>query len=130
MSYLLIVEDSQAETHLLKEAFSMHAFPGEVEIIRTGRSFLSFMDLEKSSVPKLLVMDLRLPDIDGIEILKEIKANPVFQDTPVIIRTGSHDPRDKEVCESLGILDFMIKKVGFESVEEQALKIKTYWNSL
>lgn len=130
MAYLLILEDSQAETHLLKEAFSIHEFPGEIEFIRTGRLFLSLMESEREEMPKVIVMDLRLPDIDGVEILKEIKSNPSFREIPIIIRTGSHDPRDKQVCEDLGILDFMVKKVGFDTIEEQTLMIQNYWIAL
>lgn len=75
-------------------------------------------------------MDLRLPDIDGVEILREIKENAEFKEIPIIIRTGSHDPRDEDACKNLGILDYMVKKVGFETIEEQTQIIHDYWASL
>lgn len=128
--YLLILEDSPAEAHLLREAFTIHQFPAEIVMVHSGKKFLAFIDSEKNPLPRMIVMDLRLPDHDGLEILQQIKQDATLSQIPVIIRTGSIDPRDEQTCLDLGVLDFMVKKIGFDSIEDQILSIKNHWSDL
>lgn len=127
--YILIIEDSKAETHLLLQTLKMHNFPARVRVIHSGQNALKELKSLRENLPGMILLDLRLPDIDGIEILHELKENPKTQDIPVIIRTGSHDPRDKKRCMELGVMDYMYKSMEFESVEQQVLSLNQHWDS-
>ena len=105
--YILIIEDSKAETHLLLQTLKMHNFPARVRVMHSGQDALMELSSLKGNLPGMIVLDLRLQDIDGIEILNELKKDPETAIIPVIIRTGSHDPRDKKRSIELGVIDYM-----------------------
>lgn len=127
--YILVIEDSKAETHLLLQTLKMHNFPARVRVMHSGQDALKELKSLHEDFPGMILLDLRLPDIDGIEILREIKANSKTQHIPVIIRTGSHDPRDKKRCMELGVMDYMYKSMEYESVEQQVLRLNQHWDS-
>ena len=127
--YILIIEDSKAETHLLLQTLKMHNFPARVRVIHSGQNALRELAAMEKNFPGLILLDLRLPDLDGIEILHELKNKAETKDIPVIIRTGSHDPRDKKKCLELGVMDYMYKSMEFESVEQQVLSLNRHWDS-
>jgi len=127
--YILIIEDSKAETHLLLQTLKMHNFPARVRVIHSGQDALKELSSLKGNLPGMILLDLRLQDIDGIEILHELKKDPETEAIPVIIRTGSHDPRDKKRCMELGVIDYMYKSMEFESVEQQVISLNQHWDS-
>ena len=107
----------------------MHNFPARVRVIHSGQDALKELAALEDNFPGLILLDLRLPDIDGIEILHELKNKAKTKEIPVIIRTGSHDPRDKKRCMELGVTDYMYKSMEFESVEQQVLSLNRHWDS-
>lgn len=128
--YLLILEDSIAESHLLKEAFRLNDFKGELKFIHSGKSLLSLLEHGLKEYPRIILLDLKLQDMDGIEILQWINDRSNFKDIPVIIRTVSRNPRDKQRCLDLGAHDFIIKSMDFNDLEKQVIKIADIWNAL
>jgi CheY-like chemotaxis protein len=99
--YIALIEDDEDDIHMLQECFKKYNL---IEI----RNFLSSQDfldtsLNESSLPCLLVIDLNLPDIRGIDLIDRIKAIPVLADVPIIIYTTIYSRTEKITCEDLNI---------------------------
>ena len=101
---ILIVEDDKFLRETLAKKFVTVAL--EVQVAVDGKNAL---DILKSITPDLVVLDLLLPDIDGFGVLTEMKKDPKFKDTPVIVLSNLDKPDDMQKAKGLGAKDFMVK---------------------
>jgi len=132
--YILLVEDDPDHAELTIKALKDNNVLNEVYVVRDGQEALDFMyhrgkytDKEKFSRPGLILLDIRLPKMDGLEVLKELKADPRLKSIPVIMLTTSE--RDEEIAESYGAgaNSYVVKPVEFEEFTKKIKELNLYW---
>jgi len=103
---ILLVEDSSADAHLLMEVVAKKGYAPDIHWVSDGYHALDYVfqkgRFRDAQRPDMIVLDLNLPRISGYDVLKELKDHDVFCSIPVVILTGSRDPRDYTQCKALG----------------------------
>lgn len=131
---ILLVEDNAADAELTLRALKSHNFVNNVWWVKNGREALDFMFCQEQYVgrsflnpPKLILLDLKLPKIDGIEVLRELKADERTRTIPVVMLTSSHEERDLVESYRLGVNSYIVKPVEFERFVETVSDVGFYW---
>jgi hypothetical protein len=126
---ILLVEDNPVDLDLTLRAFSAQKLSNPIDVARDGEEALAY--LEKWSkgdpFPLVILLDLKLPKISGLEVLAVIKKHPVFKTIPVVILTTSSDTTDIETAYQLGVNSYIVKPVDFGKFIEVAKQIELYW---
>jgi two-component system, response regulator len=107
---ILVVEDNADDSFLLTRQLARAHFDDCVTVIGNGQDALDFL-LHTTAIPLAVFLDLRLPGLSGIQLLEKIRQEPRIAAVPVIVMTGSVDPRDMEVCNRLGVTAYLPKPV-------------------
>jgi CheY-like chemotaxis protein len=98
---------------------------------RDGEEALEYMEKHRSpddlQVPILVLLDLRLPKIDGIEVLRQARSDPVWRQVPIVVMTTSRENSDIETAYGLGVNSYIVKPVDFLTFTEVVRSIKVYW---
>jgi two-component system response regulator len=131
---ILLVEDNPNDVMLAINAFKTANLANSVHIARDGAEALEFLfgaasnpDEELRKRPKLILLDLKLPGLDGHEVLKRIKADPRTSAIPVIILTSSAEERDVMRTYGVGANSYIVKPVDFEQFTESIRDLGSYW---
>ena len=133
-SNILLVEDEEAHAELTKRAIRKAGNANRVDIVSDGEQALDYLynrrpyaDKEEYSVPGLIILDFKLPGIDGIDVLKVIKEDPDLKRIPVIMLTTSE--RDEDIVRSYEHYanSYLTKPVGFKAFEEKIVQVDFYW---
>ena len=110
---ILVVEDDLQDSFLLTDQVVRAGLEDDVRLIRNGRDALDFL-LQVSPLPYAVFLDLKLPGLSGIALLREIRNEPRLHDLPVIVTTNSVNAHDAEMCARLGVAAFQSKPVRME----------------
>jgi len=131
---ILLVEDSQDDLDMTLRALRKANMANHIEIARDGVEALDFIFCEGAhaarkieNIPKLIMLDLKLPKIDGMEVLKRIKGDPRTKMIPVVMLTSSKEQNDVIRSYGLGGNSYIVKPVDFESFAEAVQKLGMYW---
>ena len=126
---VLLVEDNPADVDLTLRAFKRRRLSNPVEVARDGEEALAFMDRWQAGepLPMVILLDLKLPRIDGLEVLRQLKAHPEYCRIPVVVLTSSAEDRDVERAYQLGSSSYIVKPVDFEKFLQVAEQIELYW---
>ncbi|WP_457556375.1 response regulator [Candidatus Pyrohabitans sp.] len=127
---ILLVEDSQDDIELTLRAFRKNNLGNSIHIARDGREALEFLkqvEEGRAQTPGLILLDLKLPGVDGIEVLRYIKSRPSLRRIPVVMLTTSKNDRDIETCYDLGANSYIVKPVSFREFMETVKNIQLYW---
>ncbi len=126
---ILLVEDNPMDVELTVRALGRRDLRHPVEVARDGEEALQrVVDWEQGAlVPVVILLDLKLPRIDGLEVLRHLKTHPRFRAIPVVILTTSADDRDVQKAYDLGANSYIVKPVSFEKFVEVAANIEMYW---
>jgi CheY-like chemotaxis protein len=108
---ILIVEDDADDSFMLVRQLEKAQIDDHVTVVEDGQKALTFL-LAAKQLPLAIFLDLRLPGMNGLELLEKIRSNPSLQSLPVIIMTGSSDPSDVAECSRLGVTAFLEKPVS------------------
>jgi len=134
---ILLVEDNKMDIELTLDAFRKYRIGNDVQVVRTGEEALDYMlghgeygDRGKHPIPDLVLLDLKLPGLDGIDVLKEIKQRPGIRRIPIIVLTSSNDEGDRVMSYDHGANSYLVKPVDFEGFLEVVKSIETYWLTL
>ncbi|MBT0665085.1 response regulator [Geobacter pelophilus] len=118
---VLLVEDNSDDEFLALRTLKKMGF-SNVLVARDGREAISMLMGEEPAgssaqiePPEFLLLDLRLPKLDGLEVLRKLRSNGSTKDVPVYVLTSSEDPHDKEVCKQLGVVAFLPKPLTVDS---------------
>jgi len=131
---ILLVEDNPDHAELTLKALKQNNILNEVYVVNDGQEALDFMfhrgkyaDGKKFPRPGLILLDIKLPKVDGLEVLKQLKADPQFKSIPIIMLTTSD--RDEEIAESYagGANSYVVKPMDFEDFMKKVRKLKLYW---
>jgi two-component system response regulator len=110
---ILVVEDNADDSFLLTRQLARAHFEDCVTVIGNGYDALEY--LQRSSTPLAVFLDLRLPGMSGVELLDKIRQDYRLRSVPVIVMTGSLDPRDVQECDRLGVTAYLPKPVGLST---------------
>jgi len=131
---ILIVEDSPQDLELTKRALRKGNITNHIHIARDGEEALEFLfcegayaDRKSENQPKVILLDLKLPKIDGLEVLKRIKGDPRTHAIPVVVLTSSKEQRDVVESYKLGVNSYIVKPVNFEGFIKAVQDLGMYW---
>lgn len=131
---ILLVEDNPNDVKLTLHAFKTANLANTVHVARDGVEALEFLfgawpstDQEIPEKPKLILLDLKLPRLDGHEVLKRIKGDPRTSGIPVVVLTSSSEERDVMRTYEVGANSYIIKPVDFEQFTESVRDLGKYW---
>lgn len=126
---ILLVEDNPIDLDLTLRAFASRKIANKIEIARDGEEALAFLPLWDQGAPKpsVILLDLNLPKINGLEVLKILKNHPEYKTIPVVILTTSSQSSDMKTAYLLGVNSYIVKPVSFEKFMEVAMQIDLYW---
>jgi CheY-like chemotaxis protein len=122
---LLLVEDNPDDAALTKMA--LRETPTRLEIAANAQEALDYLFNNVNVAPAVVLLDLRLPDADGLEVLQRIRANDRTSLIPVVILTSSMAPDDLDRAYRAGASSFVRKPIEFERYTDQVRQIATYW---
>ena len=120
------------DVDLTKRAFARHKLTNPIEVARDGEEALSYLSRWEAGdpLPVVILLDLKLPKVDGLGVLRQIKAHPQFRTIPVVILTTSAEDHDIQTAYDLGVNSYIVKPVDFEKFLEVAAHIELYWIAL
>jgi two-component system response regulator len=131
---ILLVEDNPADAEMTLRALRRNNLANKVHWVKDGEQALDFMfrtgtyaERDPVSVPKLVMLDIKMPKVDGIEVLRRLKANENTRTVPVVVMTSSNEERDVVESYRLGVNSYIVKPVQFDSFLETVAKIGLYW---
>jgi CheY-like chemotaxis protein len=126
--YILIADDDQEDRYLLDIAFKEIASTEDIRMVENGIQVMDYLNgiSEDNFLPALIVLDLNMPVLSGIETLTRLKENNRFKDIPVIIHSTSVYEVEKEKCLKIGAADFIKKPVSFDQMVSTAKLLQQY----
>jgi CheY-like chemotaxis protein len=131
---ILLVEDNQDDMDLAQHALQRGKVANRIFVVRDGEEALDFLFCRgKYSTrsfehpPKLVLLDLKLPKVDGMEVLKQVKGDSRTRTIPVVMMTSSKEERDLVASYNLGVNSFIQKPVDFEQFRDVVRTIGLYW---
>ena len=131
---ILLVEDNPNDLELALRALKKHHLANNVIVARDGAEALDFIfgtgsyaDRQIEKIPKVVLLDLKLPKVDGLEVLRRIKADERTKTIPVVVLTSSQEERDVVDSYRLGVNSYIVKPVDFDQFIDSVSKLGLYW---
>jgi two-component system response regulator len=131
---ILLVEDNPTDAELALHALQRQKLVNRIHLVRDGAEALDFLfctgayaDRPIDRSPKVVLLDLKLPLIDGIEVLRRMKEDPRTRTIPVVVLTSSHEDRDIVESYQAGVNSYIVKPVDFEQFTEAVRQLGLYW---
>jgi len=130
---ILLAEDDPKDVELILEALGEHRLANEVVVANDGREALDYLYRvgkyagRINGNPVVLLLDLKMPKYDGIEVLRTIKSDELLKTLPVVVLTSSRESRDLRECYELGVNAYVVKPVKFPEFLDAVKKIGVFW---
>jgi CheY-like chemotaxis protein len=130
---ILLVEDSAKDVELTIEALHDHGLANEVFIARDGVEALDFLCARGKFAgrcggdPAVVLLDIKMPRMSGLELLRRVKADPQFKKVPIVMLTSSREEPDLTQCYELGVNAYVVKPVGFQEFTEAVRQVGAFW---
>jgi CheY-like chemotaxis protein len=131
---ILLVEDNQDDLDMTLRALRRGNLTNRIQIARDGAEALEFIfctgphaGRQVESTPKVILLDLKLPKIDGFEVLRRLKTDPRTRSIPVVVLTSSQEQRDVVESYDLGVNSYIVKPVDFAGFFEAVQELGMYW---
>jgi len=131
---ILLVEDNPNDVELTLHAIRKNHISNRIHVVRDGAEALEFIfctgayaERKIQETPKVILLDLKLPKVDGLEVLQRIKEDPRIQATPVVVLTSSREESDVVKSYQLGVNSYIVKPVNFKKFTEAVQQLGLYW---
>ncbi len=125
---ILLVEDNPDDAGLTIRALKKHNLSNHLLHLQDGEEALNFLfSKDLSQLPKLILLDLKMPKVDGIEVLRKLKADPDKKIIPVVVLTSSKEERDIIESYKLGVNAYIVKPVDFDKFVQAVSEIGFFW---
>ncbi len=129
---ILLVEDRPVDIDLTRRALERRKLINPIEVARNGEEAIAYFDRWEAGepLPICILLDLRMPKMNGLEVLRRLKSHPKFSSIPVVILTTSSEDSDIEEAYKLGCNSYIVKPVEFDKFVDVAARIELYWCAL
>jgi len=125
---ILLVEDNAQDAELTLRALKQRNLANRVHVCRDGAEAIDYFDdVGAGSAPKVVLLDLKLPKVDGLEVLQRLKRDARTKGIPVVVLTSSREEPDIEQAYSLGANSYIVKPVDFEAFARAVSDVGLYW---
>ena len=131
---ILLVEDNGQDIELALYALRREKLANHIEVARDGEEALDFLfcrgrfaDRNMGEQPRLVLLDLKLPKVDGLEVLRQVKGDPRTKAIPIVIMTSSREERDLVIGYKLGVNAYIQKPVDFDEFRQMVNQIGLFW---
>jgi CheY-like chemotaxis protein len=131
---ILLVEDNPKDAEMTQRALHKHNLGNRVFWVKDGAEALDFIfcrgaygGRDPARPPKLVLLDLKMPKVDGIEVLRQMKADERMRAIPIVVMTSSNEERDVMESYRLGVNSYIVKPIDFAAFLEVVAKIGLYW---
>lgn len=124
---ILLVEDNANDAELALRALKQRNLANQVRLCRDGADAMAFFSDGASPVPKVVLLDLKLPKVDGLEVLRRLKQDSRTKSIPVVVLTSSREEPDIERAYALGANSYIVKPVDFEAFARAVSDVGLYW---
>ena len=130
---ILLVEDNMADVYLINRAFKNNHLLNKLHHVKDGYEAIHFIfgtDTYKKNPlvqPKLILLDLKMPKMDGMEVLKILKSNETTKHIPIVVLTSSKQDPDIKKCYNLGANSYVVKAINFRDFSNAVSELGTYW---
>ena len=131
---ILLVEDSAADAEMTIRALKKANIANKLVHLKDGAEALDFIfcrgnfsERDPANKPKVILLDIKMPRVDGIEVLRQLKSNEETRRIPVVIMTSSNEDSDVVASYDLGVNSYVVKPVGFESFAKAVNDLGLYW---
>ena len=136
-AHILLVEDNRMDVELTLDAFKEARLLNTIYVSPNGQDALDYLfgrgkyaDRIAYPIPNLVLLDLKLPGVDGFEVLRQVKSAPILKRLPVIILTSSKEEGDRALTYDIGANSYIVKPVSFNGFLDVIRQIEGYWISL
>ncbi len=129
---ILLVEDNPMDVDLTRRAFVRQKVAYPIEVARDGEEALACIRKWENTqpIPILILLDLKLPKVDGLEVLRQLKTHPLFHTIPVVVLSTSTEDSDIQVAYQEGANSYIVKPVDFDRFIQIVDHIHNYWCNL
>ena len=130
---ILLAEDNPHDVELTLSALAEHNLANEVDVAHDGEEALDYLyhrgrfALRTNGHPAVVLLDLKMPKVDGLEVLRAIKADPNLKNIPVVMLTSSREESDLPRSYALGVNAYVVKPVDFQTFVEAVKQIGVFW---
>jgi CheY-like chemotaxis protein len=128
---ILLVEDNPNDVELTLHAFDKHKLANAVQVARDGQEALDYLSgidgNGGNQRPNVVLLDLKLPKVDGLEVLRAIRASEQLRTLPVVMLTSSREERDIVESYDLGVNSYLVKPIDFDKFAETVQTLGLYW---
>jgi CheY-like chemotaxis protein len=131
---ILLAEDREDDVLLVRKAFQAAEMNCELRVVRDGEEAMAYLAGEgkfqsraEFPFPNLVLLDLKMPRVDGFEVLRWIRQHPRIKNLRVVVLTSSHQLRDVNEAYRLGANSFLVKPLDFENFVETSKALRSYW---
>jgi CheY-like chemotaxis protein len=133
---ILLVEDDPKDIDLTLRALAHHNLANEVIVTRDGEEALDYLycrgeyETRPNDQPAVMLLDLKLPQVDGLEVLQQIKSDEALRMIPVVVLTSSHEEKDVVASYRLGVNAYVVKPVDFHEFVDAIKELGVFWGIL
>jgi two-component system response regulator len=132
---ILLIEDNPEDVELTLRVFDKYQLANRIQVVRDGAEALDCLfgshraggSGEQTTQPRLILLDLKLPKVDGLEVLQQCKSDPRTRMIPVVILTSSREERDLVQSYNLGVNSYVVKPVDFHQFTDAVRQLGLYW---
>ncbi len=131
---ILLVEDNPNDAELTIRALKKNNLINKIIHLKDGAEALDFIYCEgayqgqqRSVKPRVILLDLKMPKVNGIEVLRRLKSDPSTKQIPVVVLTSSNEDPDVATCYGLGVNSYIVKPVGFDNFTQAVAQLGFYW---
>jgi len=131
---ILLVEDNPSDAEMTKRALRKHNLESRVHWVKDGAEALDYLMCtgayaarDANQQPKLVLLDIKMPKVDGIEVLRRMKSEPNTREIPVVVMTSSDEEQDVSQSYQLGVNSYIVKPIQFGAFLDTVAKIGLYW---
>jgi CheY-like chemotaxis protein len=132
---ILLVEDDPNDVELIQIALDSYNFVNKIDVVSDGEQAMHYLfgrdgQPPTQSLPRLVLLDLKLPKISGIQVLQAIRSSPRTRNLVVVVMTSSAENRDLKDCYDLGVNSYIVKPLDFQQFVEMSRQVGFYWMML